>query len=914
MNNNNEVRDFVLPSAPAKTLWFEFLFMEGLLESHLSHPACDPSPAELIVQFVNHAQAAAAAAAQSNHHHLTNGSGDGLKGQSEDRKSFLLKLLAVKTGSCFNWDLDLLQQRLPLTKQLALISSLRQMCQSYSEDMGIRRFAELTYYRWCLRTLTRSSCPVRQQKGLQVPIPQLQAMDPAFTPPDVINALLSDLEKEVGSVICMLEALMLETGSTTDLMVRMPTIACFQVRRPHFDWSHALTLTTDQVKHQLRYEMGLFFFIRDPPDYERALRHFSAIPQSERHKFPFLDDGYIIAATGMCPRFDCPEQKEDTDMEPETQVTKAFERMQTNISESLNLFEALVVKHEDEVVRQIEDRLKPDKDAEIRRNARRLKAYLCAKNAGFRRRVSKHKPIDPKVEQKEDPDPGVECMEHQLLSAKTPQLVLDLSCHVNKHYADVNFRWSVPTVVRDVLRNLPDVLRNRSLIRLAKANELRNCITCPNDCSPSHHDVGVRDIYLSVMEETQTLVGPSISDLLHFEILKTDLEEHLSATDVDERDLNRKEVMVKCATALSVLSTASASAGTTMAILSEISEDLVECMCVTMLHRLHSGIEKHYNHPNPIVRLTYVLFMFAARIATSDLSDLGKYLWDTMHLLLLENSPTHPHKRVKFQQNVPPPVIAVSLLRFIGRLRSPDLQLVMAACLTKMLNDVRDNSRNEMSIPVVRISGHSVLIPWPHLTVSQTTVLPDLRTISGVLRVLTERALSRSSALTPETFQTWVRIRADLALIESEYETAIRNLLLLLSCMTQSFSSFARNKEEDLVIQRMIIVSNRLSCHTQSAVMQQMLLEPNYSLAFKSLSERSCCDSCDDLISCIWDVTLLEFLVSLNVKRGDMECKSRMIQLIGQLELNGNNSKCILRDAASVRKRKFFRILTKKYL
>ena len=93
-----------------------------------------------------------------------------------------------------------------------------------------------------------------------------------------------------------------------------------------------------------------------------------------------------------------------------------------------------------------------------------------------------------------------------------------------------------------------------------------------------------------------------------------------------------------------------------------------------------------------------------------------------------------------------------------------------------------------------------------------------------------------------------------------------------------------------------------------------MTAKPNYKLATQALSERVCFDSCEHLYECIWDITLLEYLVSMHTKRGELDRKTLALHLIGQLELNQNNNPDILANAATVRKAKFFRIISKKYL
>jgi len=127
----------------------------------------------------------------------------------------------------------------------------------------------------------------------------------------------------------------------------------------------------------------------------------------------------------------------------------------------------------------------------------------------------------------------------------------------------------------------------------------------------------------------------------------------------------------------------------------------------------------------------------------------------------------------------------------------------------------------------------------------------------------------------------------------------------------------------------------------QAAVLCQFLDDVDYTQAFKSLSETkngSCADAMDGYYNCIWDITLLEFIVHMHTKRGEthrkqlavsltpfplVECRELsilnvlallQIQAIGLLELNSNNNEEIQREAANVRKARFLRALAHQYV
>ena len=105
-----------------------------------------------------------------------------------------------------------------------------------------------------------------------------------------------------------------------------------------------------------------------------------------------------------------------------------------------------------------------------------------------------------------------------------------------------------------------------------------------------------------------------------------------------------------------------------------------------------------------------------------------------------------------------------------------------------------------------------------------------------------------------------------------------------------------------------------MDCHIQAAVLYQLLRNPDYGLAFKELNQQISADSSDDLYECIWDVTLLEFLLNHHYRRGDDERRQKVTRLISQLDLNINNSETIQREAANLRKNKLFRMLAKQYM
>ncbi|KAL1115845.1 hypothetical protein AAG570_006134, partial [Ranatra chinensis] len=149
----------------------------------------------------------------------------------------------------------------------------------------------------------------------------------------------------------------------------------------------------------------------------------------------------------------------------------------------------------------------------------------------------------------------------------------------------------------------------------------------------------------------------------------------------------------------------------------------------------------------------------------------------------------------------------------------------------------------------------------------------------------------------------------------NNFSAALKFYLKAAIAGTDYFSRpIARNIVEDHIFKRMIKCCSQVQCHTQAAVLCQFLEDVDYATAFKSLSESWCADAMDTYFDCVWDITVLEFLINLYSKRGEHYRKQRVIGIIGLLELNSNNNDEIKREAENIRKAKFLRSMAKQYI
>lgn len=153
------------------------------------------------------------------------------------------------------------------------------------------------------------------------------------------------------------------------------------------------------------------------------------------------------------------------------------------------------------------------------------------------------------------------------------------------------------------------------------------------------------------------------------------------------------------------------------------------------------------------------------------------------------------------------------------------------------------------------------------------------------------------------------------SMAHGNFKQAMAAYLGALILMTDYFRMFTRNYSHEVyIIERMIQCSIQLGCFTQAVALCQMAPQINYGMAIKQLNERVCNDSREDIYECIWDITLLEFVINMHAKRNELELKNKAIHLMGNLELNESNSIDVLQEAQHHRRGRLLRMLANKYM
>ncbi|KAL1115844.1 hypothetical protein AAG570_006134 [Ranatra chinensis] len=232
------------------------------------------------------------------------------------------------------------------------------------------------------------------------------------------------------------------------------------------------------------------------------------------------------------------------------------------------------------------------------------------------------------------------------------------------------------------------------------------------------------------------------------------------------------------------------------------------------------------------------------------------------------------------------------------------VELNALAVVVSLLANLHNVLNNQPQLDLYVYSTHM----WPSAIKNANQY--SIRYVSEVLYEVLNHALR----LYPYNV-AWLKLHGDLHFCNNNFSAALKFYLKAAIAGTDYFSRpIARNIVEDHIFKRMIKCCSQVQCHTQAAVLCQFLEDVDYATAFKSLSESWCADAMDTYFDCVWDITVLEFLINLYSKRGEHYRKQRVIGIIGLLELNSNNNDEIKREAENIRKAKFLRSMAKQYI
>ncbi|XP_034824046.1 integrator complex subunit 8 [Maniola hyperantus] len=185
------LRPGTVPISPDTVLWFEFLLDPNLLKQHLCKPNPEPTPCELIEEFLS------VDSKNSNSKPTSERVVDVDAPPSPPsvttptslqftRKQLALKILALKVAATLHWNLDILESKLPPQTQQHLMQDLVYIATDTSfavPPMDIPsdfihkaqvQFALILYHRWVLRFPVKAALYSKSTKMAFVHMPGMQ--------------------------------------------------------------------------------------------------------------------------------------------------------------------------------------------------------------------------------------------------------------------------------------------------------------------------------------------------------------------------------------------------------------------------------------------------------------------------------------------------------------------------------------------------------------------------------------------------------------------------------------------------------------------------------------------------------------------------------------------------------------------
>jgi len=241
--------------------------------------------------------------------------------------------------------------------------------------------------------------------------------------------------------------------------------------------------------------------------------------------------------------------------------------------------------------------------------------------------------------------------------------------------------------------------------------------------------------------------------------------------------------------------------------------------------------------------------------------------------------------------------------RLLKRIHSPQVLSLLCAFLVTYYNSIGEDASLEIQceLPMVPLTVNS------SITVNEDNLLNFIQMLAGN---------SRNPSL------SWsLRIQGEIHYAQGNYLAAMQNFITALIVSTQFFLKPWSNMQaltdatwDERIFVKMIKCTSELGHHAESMILCQFQSEVDYVTAFKALEERNAFDGMDALYQYLWDVTILEYAVSMHNKKGEFSRKKKALETISQLEINTNNNEEILREAQAARRSSFLRYMASNYI
>ncbi|PSN35787.1 hypothetical protein C0J52_09481 [Blattella germanica] len=912
-------------------LWFEFLLDPGALENHLQQSApvskdseTKPSENESPENLKNDAN-----------------------GGKRSYKFLALKILALKVSAFLKWDLNILESKLPLPMQLTLLQDLLYMTLEKDSDVESHMdldldscprqvvFAVTLYHRWVIRAVMNSRLATKQARQPYIPVPGLQ--DPTYVPPNVSEDLGRGLESQVANSIAVLSRIV--AANVVPIIPVFETFLHFDLGSFHFfreEYPTASEHFTKAIEYheELGDKCSVYCKVssEDLKGYSEACDLSSPTASTQNLTYQFhraIRDQYtgIVSILQMDNlRQEIPQVYRDTleldiqgamssrkftvarDLLLQVQTLNVVRRVTNGILTCGDYMHKLR-NGKPKAIDSLFNALKHVLPQAGSTEKERIKMFLlqileCGDVDGFAEKLLKCEYLMelfsaqelqeissktaavaqddamhiPELLLKTDWDmPDFKNCKNSRLELGNLEQKLMLSYDATEIRVLVEKLWELPIPLQGMAMMLPrGFVQDYAYILLAKSRELTTM-----------KDFKMATGMLAAVEQEarSSNVGSNVlykfCKLLAWETLLIQMIQFL--TDWPDHKLNTNKLVVDCKQCLSTIQT-----GDNVIPRLEVMEHCAVCLLNLGEWEYLTSLEKRWNY-----------FEIAAAIAYACL-DIAKYKGnkkvsrDAWDIVLPIFGPNAQQKRTSsgtttlIHRDSPTSSSThtrSTLTNFLSRLRDGTALAVVISLLARLHNVLRDEPSLELSVDYAGL--------WP--------------------AVLLLQALQYHP-----TNVAWLKVMGDLNFVLGHHAMSLRYYLEAAIVVSDFFSQqpIPRAAIDDHVYRRMIKCCTQLQCHTQAAVLCQFLEDVDYSTAFKSLGDikSTCSDAMDSYYSCIWDTTILEYLVHLHTKRGEHHRKQLAIKVIGLLELNANNNEEIQREAANIRKARFLRSMARQYM
>ncbi len=264
-------------------------------------------------------------------------------------------------------------------------------------------------------------------------------------------------------------------------------------------------------------------------------------------------------------------------------------------------------------------------------------------------------------------------------------------------------------------------------------------------------------------------------------------------------------------------------------------------------------------------------------------------------------SSTSSAKRSKESMGLREDLIAkANLIRFFSKVWHPFFLQILATLLAALHNEACEDSAYRI---------HHDFTPLPFASSSPPTSAAASELLAG-LRLVADAAdrAPPGSGGSGRMDAAWLRLRGEIQFAVGNSAAALRfylqSMLVATNYFQKSGGGFGGDgRFDEKLVMKVVRCLLDLGYHSYAVSASQLSpTDVDYSVCFKNLEERTSNDAMDGLYGSLWDVTVLEYAVSMHSKRGEATRKKQALGYIGALEVNTNNNVEILRETANFKR------------